>query len=78
MLEKLVDVVHSYRNRWKLKANVRKAWYHMDIPSEVFDEDSEVHWECKRCVQSPSSTAKSAQYEMRDEGVSSDWLCVHE
>ena len=27
-------------------------WYHhhcMDIPSEVFG-DSEVHWECKRCV----------------------------
>lgn len=32
-------------------------WYHrhcMDIPSEVFDTNSksEVHWECKRCVQS--------------------------
>ena len=29
-------------------------WYHhhcMDIPSEVFDEDSDVCWECKRCVQ---------------------------
>ena len=32
-------------------------WYHghcMDIPSDVFDEGSEVHWECKRCVQSLS------------------------
>ena len=32
-------------------------WFHrhcMDIPSEVFDEDSEVHWECNRCVQSLS------------------------
>ena len=31
------------------------VWYHrhcMDIPSEVFDEDSEVHWECNRWVQS--------------------------
>ena len=28
-------------------------WYHrhcMDIPSEVFDGDSEVHWECKSCA----------------------------
>ena len=31
-------------------------WYHrhcMDIPSEVFGE-SEVHWECKRCVKTPT------------------------
>ena len=28
-------------------------WYHrhcMDIPSDVFDGDSEVHWVCKRCA----------------------------
>ena len=47
------------------------VWYHchcMDIPGEVFDEDSEVHWECKRCVQShtqPSTTGESAQPESR-------------
>ena len=41
-------------------------WYHrhcMDIPSGVFDENSEVHWECKKCVQSyaqPSTTGESA------------------
>ena len=30
-------------------------WYHcncMDIPSEVFHEEVDVHWEFKRCVQS--------------------------
>ena len=29
------------------------VWYHrhcMDIPSEVFGSESEVHWECKRCT----------------------------
>jgi hypothetical protein len=41
-------------------------WYHrhcMDIPSEVFGE-SEVHWECRRCVKpltQPSTTGESAQ-----------------
>ena len=40
-------------------------WYHrhcMDIPSEVFDEDSEVHWECKRCVQSLSQPSITGQF----------------
>ena len=30
-------------------------WYHhhcMDIPSGLFHEDSDSHWECRRCVQS--------------------------
>ena len=34
------------------QCDVCHVWYHrhcMDIPSEVFGE-SEVHWECKRCV----------------------------
>ena len=36
-------------------------WYHrhcMDIPSEVFDEDSEAHWECKRSHTQPSITGE--------------------
>ena len=40
------------------------VWYHrhcMDIPSEVFDEDSEVHWECKRCVQSHTQASELPQ-----------------
>ena len=43
-------------------------WYHrhcMDVPSEVFDEVAEVHWECKMCVQSPSITAELALSENR-------------
>ena len=38
-------------------------WYHhhcMDIPSEVFGE-SEVHWECKRCVKTLTPLAGPAQ-----------------
>ena len=38
----------------------------MDIPSEVFDEDSEVHWECNRWVQShtqATTIGKSVQSE---------------
>ena len=34
------------------QCDVCHVWYHhhcMDIPSEVFGE-SDVHWECKRCV----------------------------
>ena len=40
------------------------VWYcrHcMDIPSEVFDEDSEVHWECKRCVQSHTQASATGE-----------------
>ena len=38
------------------KCNSCHIWYHrhcMDIPSEVFGE-SEVHWECKRCMKTPT------------------------
>ena len=45
------------------------VWYHrhcMDIPIEVFDEDSEVHWECKQCVESCTQpTGEPPQSESR-------------
>ena len=39
-----------------VQCDVCHVWYHrhcMDIPSEVFGE-SDVHWECKYCVQQPA------------------------
>ena len=40
----------------------------MDIPSEVFDEDSDVHWECKRCVLSPTKAGITGRVYFRGGG----------
>ena len=58
-------LLHARERWWK----VCREWLLLHLvplpllPSEVFDEDSEVHWECKRRVQLPSITAQSAQSE---------------
>ena len=50
--KKAAHVVCQRRKVMRWQCDVCHVWYHrhcMDIPSEVFGE-SEVHWECKRCV----------------------------